>query len=127
MERRKNTRIPFTIDAVIRHEDRPISGTLLNISLCGMCIEIQVKLPLHAAVDVDVILENGGSRMSLTLPGEVIRSEPGQTAVKLTRMTLDSYSRVRDLMMNNTDDPGSIMTEFHKFISENRIGQPRQQ
>lgn len=121
MERRTSTRIPFSINAVIRHGDRPIAGTLLNISLCGVCIDIPVELPLYAVVDVEIILENGGSRLNLTLPGEVIRSGPAGTALRLTRMTLESYGRLRDLMADRVDDPELIMSEFRKFISDNRI------
>jgi hypothetical protein len=121
MERRTNTRVPFTIESIIRYGDRLINGTLLNISLHGMCIDLPEKIPLHTVVDVEVILETGASRINLFLPGEVIRSESGGTAVRLIRMNLDSYIAVRDLMMNNADDPESIMDEFRSFISENRI------
>ncbi|MBN1495869.1 MAG: PilZ domain-containing protein [Spirochaetes bacterium] len=117
-ERRTHTRVPFTIDATVKHGKRRISGLLLNISLLGMYIEIADKIPLNEVVDVEIVLDCGGSRMSLLLPGEVIRSESGGTAVKLREMNLDSYIALRNLMMDNASDPKTIMDEFSRFISD---------
>jgi hypothetical protein len=119
MERRTNTRVPFTIDAVIRYRDRPINGSLLNISLRGICIDIPEMLPLHAMADVEIILEAGSKRMNLFLPCEVIRSELGGTAVRLRNMNVESYIALRDIVMDNAQNPETIMDEFRSFLSEN--------
>lgn len=117
-ERRTHTRVPFTIDATVKHGERRISGILLNISLLGMFIEVPEKIPLNETVDVEILLDCGGSRMSLLLPGEVIRSESGGTAVRLMELNLDSYIALRNLMMDNSSDPKTIMDEFSRFISD---------
>ncbi len=119
MERRIFTRIPFNIESIIRFNDRPIQGTILNISLQGLFIDIPDALPHHALVGVEIILDSPGSRKTLLLPGQVIRSVSGGTAVKLMTLDLNSYIIIRNLMMDNSGNPEVIMDEFCRFIADN--------
>ncbi|MBP7734648.1 MAG: PilZ domain-containing protein [Spirochaetes bacterium] len=117
MERRLYTRIPFNIETIIRFNDRPIQGTVLNISLHGLFIDIPEALPDRALVGVEISMDSSGSHKSLLLPGLVVRSGSGGTAVKLMELDLESYTVVRDLMMDRSITPEVIMDEFCRFIA----------
>jgi hypothetical protein len=119
MERRIFTRVPFSIDSIIRFNDRPILGIVLNISLQGMFIDITESLPHHALVGVEIVLDSSGAHKTLLLPGQVIRSGSGGTAVRLMKLDLDSYIIIRNLMMDVSGNPEVIMDEFCRFIAEN--------
>ena len=118
MERRLFTRIPFNIESIIRFNDRPIEGTVLNISLHGMFIDVPEALPNRALVVVEIRMDSYSSHKSLLLPGLVVRSGPGGTAIMLMKLDLDSYIVVRDLMMDRSINPEVIMDEFCRFIAE---------
>lgn len=117
MERRLFTRIPFDIESIIRFNDRHIQGTVLNISLHGMFIDIPEALPDKAMVGVEISMDSSGSRKTLLLPGLVVRSGSGGAAVKLMELDLKSYTAVRDLMMDRSINPEVIMDEFCRFIT----------
>ena len=117
-ERRTFTRVPFTIESIIRFKDRPIKGTVLNICLQGMFIDIPESLPVESMVGVEILLESTGSRKTLLLPGQVIRSGSRGTAVKLMNLDLDSYIVIRNFIMDAAGNPETIMDEFCRFISE---------
>ncbi len=119
MERRIFTRIPFTIESNIRFNDRLIRGTVLNISLQGMFIDIPEALPDQALVGVEILLDSPGSHKTFLLPGQVVRSGSGGTAIRLMKLDLDSYILVRNLMMDNSGKPEVIMDEFCRFIADN--------
>jgi hypothetical protein len=121
MERRNFYRIPFTIDAVVHLDSMTAPGRVLNICLGGIYISVTERLPLHARVDVQLLLSSDSARKSLRLSGEIIRHDADGTAVKLMKLDLDSYIRIRDLMMDHTHDPESIMEEFGRFITEHGI------
>ena len=119
MERRIFTRIPFNIESIICFNDRPIRGTVLNISLQGMFIDIPEALPNQTLVGVEILLDSPGSHKTLLLPGQVVRSGSGGTAVRLMKLDLDSYIIIRNLMMDNSGNPEVIMDEFCRFIADN--------
>ena len=121
MENRKNIRIPFTLKSVIKFNETEIDGTVLNISLQGIFIDIPGSIPTGTVVVVELILEGYASQKILQLPGQIIRSGPDETAVKLISMKLDSYIALRDLLMNCSDDPDTVMKEFIGIITRNQI------
>jgi len=119
LERRIFTRIPFTIESVIRFNDKPIQGTVLNICLQGMFIDIPETLPNNALVGVEMLLNGSEIHRTLLVPGQVVRSGSNGTAVKLRKLDLDSYIIIRNLMMEHTGSPEVIMDEFCRFIADN--------
>ncbi len=119
MEKRKNVRIPFTIKSVIKYNETKLEGTVLNISLHGIFIDVPGTIPVGTVVVAELILEGYASHKTLRLPGQIIRSSADETAVKLGTMDLDSYITLRDLLMNCADDPDTIMKEFIEIITRN--------
>ncbi|GEM_PF-1229715 len=119
MERRIFTRVPFTIDSIIRFNNRPIQGTVLNICLQGMFIDIPETLPNNALVGVEMLLDGPDIHRTLLLPGQVVRSGSTGTAVRLMKLDLDSYIIIRNLMMEHSGAPEVIMDEFCRFIADN--------
>ena len=117
MENRKNIRIPFAIKSVIKFNETEIDGTVLNISLQGIFIDVPGSIPEGTVVVVELMLEGHASHRKLQLPGQIVRSGPDETAVKLITMKLDSYIELRDLLMNCSEDPDTIMKEFINIIT----------
>ena len=121
MERRAATRIPFTVKSFICHDETRHEGTVLDVSLEGLYIKVPYEFPLHMKVTVELQLETGGFRKKLAVKGTVVRHESEGSAVKFIRMDIDSYSELRDILMNKSDDPMMIMDEFYCFIEKNQI------
>jgi hypothetical protein len=119
MEKRKNIRIPFTIKSIIKFNEKKIEGTVLNISLRGLFIDIPEQIPLDSVVVVELMMDCQASNRLLQFPGRVIRSGPDESAVKFIRMNLDLYIALRDLLMNCSDDPDTVMKEFIETIIRN--------
>ncbi len=119
IERRIFTRVPFTIDSIIRFNNRPIQGTVLNICLQGMFIDIPETLPDQALVGVEMLMDGSDIHKSLLLPGRVVRSGSKGTAIHLKKLDLDSYIIIRNILMEHSGTPEVIMDEFCRFIAEN--------
>jgi hypothetical protein len=58
------------------------------------------------------MLSSFESKLLIEADGKIIRSEPSSLAVEFTRLDLDSYHHLRQLILNNTDDPEKAEQEF---------------
>jgi hypothetical protein len=58
------------------------------------------------------MLSSFESKLLIEADGNIVRSEPSSLAVEFTRLDLDSYYHLRQLILNNTDDPEKAEQEF---------------
>lgn len=113
-EKREFIRVPFNTEVEIQVQGRTIkSKTGIDISMTGLRLTIEQSVPLAGvACGVKIILAASEPRVVIETQGTVIRSGPGSLAVTFTELDLDSYHHLRQLIMNNTDEPERAEREF---------------
>lgn len=113
-ERRGFTRIPFHTDVEILAGDQiHCSSNGIDISMSGLRITAKGTLPAEGAPCIaKITLKASDNWILIEAKGSVIRSEPGDLAVRFTELDIDSYQHLKQLILNNTDEPELAEQEF---------------
>jgi hypothetical protein len=113
-ERRGFVRVPFNTEVVIEGEGKTIqSREGINLSMSGIRILTSDSIPPPGSpCQVKILLQAAESRLPIEARGMVVRSEPGFLAVQFTELDLDGYHHLRQIILNNTDEPEKAEREF---------------
>ena len=113
-DRRGFIRVPFRTEVAVRVGDRIIrANTEINVSMGGLHMMSDDALPAPGVpCRVSIMLSSFENKLLIEADGKVIRSEPGSLAVEFTQLDLDSYHHLRQLIINNTDEPEKAEQEF---------------
>jgi len=113
-ERREFIRVPFNTKVEIHIQGRIIkSETAIDISMTGLRIAVEQAVPPPGTpCGVNIILAAADPRVIIEARGSVVRTEPGNLAVAFAELDLDSYHHLRQLILNNTDEPERAEREF---------------
>ncbi|MBM9513529.1 PilZ domain-containing protein [Desulfogranum marinum] len=100
-ERRQAQRIHFTSTALVHFDSgQTLSAAVKteNISLKGLFIITETKIPLQTDCSVDITLEGKSSTLQFTVVGTVCRHEPEGFAMVFSTLSPDSYAHITNLM-----------------------------
>ena len=100
-ERRTAQRIHFTSTALVHFgSGQTLSATVEteNISLKGLLLSTEAKIPLHTECSVDIRLEGMSSTLHFTVVGTVCRHEPGGFAVAFSQIDPASFAHITNLL-----------------------------
>ena len=113
-EKREFIRVPFNTTVVVRVQDRVIrSQGEINISMGGVRLSTRDAIPpAEALCRVTINLGGSASPIHIEVKGTIVRSQEGSLAVKFIDLDLDSYQHLRQLIVNNADDPDRAELEF---------------
>jgi hypothetical protein len=114
IEKRGFIRVPFNTTVEVRVPGRVIrSQEGINISMSGVRLSTpEVIRPAKVPCQVTINLGGSESPIRIDAMGTTIRSRAGSLAVKFIDLDLDSYQHLRQLIVNNTDDPDRAEQEF---------------
>jgi hypothetical protein len=123
-EKRGFIRIPFNTKVEVRAQGRTIRSLEgINLSMSGIRLTTGDAVPVaETPCQVKITLSASEDRLLIEANGKVIRSEPGSLAVEFMELDLDSYHHLRQIILNNADDPEKAEKEFmaHWGIRETR-------
>jgi hypothetical protein len=124
-EKREFVRVPFTTKAEIQIGDLSIrSSSGINISLNGLRLATEQSVADEGdACIIKIILKAFDHHVIIEAQGQVARTGPGYLAVVFTELDPDSYLHLRQLIINNADDPLRAEEEFDTHWG---IRRPRQ-
>lgn len=114
MEDRVQPRVIFHVSASLDFNGHTVNGNVENLSMSGMLINTTDQLPEDTEADVTVYLSGTSSELSLNMSCEVIRKETHGIAVKFTRIDIDSYVHLRNIIAFNKMDEYMIIKEFEE-------------
>ncbi len=121
IERRKNVRVPFSVESKVKLGDKEFKGIVLNLSFHGMLLEIKEPAPVDSILEVNMVISSGETEREVKLPGTVIRSDKKGTALKLMKLNHDSLNILKDILVEKYSNPDQIVSEFCRFITESNI------
>ncbi|MFZ5649152.1 MAG: PilZ domain-containing protein [Bacillota bacterium] len=119
MEKRSLSRVLFNTKAIVRCRGTELDGEVENVSLNGMYIRTQQKIPIGEMVEITMHLAGDTSSLSINLEGKVIRSAEGGIGLMYQKVDLDSFIHLRNIVSYNSVDSDRVMDEFLQFIKKN--------
>ena len=116
MEKRKNKRVPFHAEAMVKNKDIMINGKIDNLSMRGMFLNTDGRLTANDQVEITILLTGSSSQLSIDLTGTVIRQTGTGIAIVFKEMDLDSFIHLRNVVSYNSSDADEIMDEYLRSI-----------
>jgi hypothetical protein len=116
MEKRKNKRVPFHAEAMVKNKDIMINGKIVNLSMRGMFLNTDGRLPNDDQVKITILLTGSSSQLSIDLMGRVSRQTDIGIAIVFKEMDLDSFIHLRNVVAYNSTDADEIMDEYLRSI-----------
>jgi hypothetical protein len=119
-ERRGFVRVPFNTEVVIVAGDWSLrTGNGIDISMSGLHLSgldrTDSGKPLPGtACSTSIHLQASGHRALIEADGRIIRSGPDELAVEFIEIELDGYQHLRQLILNNADDPDRAEQQFNE-------------
>ncbi|MEA2060947.1 MAG: PilZ domain-containing protein [Thermodesulfobacteriota bacterium] len=105
-ERRRHTRVDFLTHIVLKSKGSEIAaqGSSRDLSCKGIFINTREKLAENDGVEVKIILSGGGQNIELFMDAFVARVEAHGLGLEFTRMDLDTYTYLKNIVMYNKDE-----------------------
>jgi len=123
VEKRRFSRVPFRKLAAVRSTDGALEmeGEISNISLAGMLLDCDNRMPVGTEVDVEIILVDGNPELEITVKGKVVRISEAGTAVQfmLKGIPFESLTHLRYVVAYNLGDDDTVMDEYFEHIDAN--------
>lgn len=114
MEDRVQPRVIFHVSASLDFDGRTVNGNVENLSIGGMLVNTADEVPESAEAEVTVYLSGSSSELSLNMTCEVIRREPHGIAVRFSKIDIDSYIHLKNIIAFNKLDEYRIIKEFEE-------------
>lgn len=113
-EKREFVRVPFIMGTTVRTSHRTIwSSTTLDISMNGLRVATTENVPPEGTLcEVEIVLAETPEPVIIEARGSIVWSETGTLAVHFSEVDVDSYDHLRQLILNNSEDPERAEKEF---------------
>lgn len=112
-ERREKTRVPFKTEVVVKAGDSEIVSNAFSkdISIKGMFIETDVKIPAGTPCVIEIKLTGTSSKLSLRMTGNIVLQNKSGLGIVFNSIDYDSYFHLKNLLMYNASDPAALEKE----------------
>ena len=109
-EKRKSVRVPFRTEIIIDYDGYKmrLGGDSVNLSLSGILVEAEKKIPLGTACRIRLKLTGTRKPIEITMDGRVVRQDHLGFGIRFDEMDLDSYTLLKEVVRHNTDDPDRL-------------------
>lgn len=91
MEQRKYPRVDIETEALIRNGANDFRGTLRNISLCGIYVSTESRIPLGASAEVIFAATLPSRKGAVKVQGKVVRTDDEGIAFSVQNIDVDSF------------------------------------
>ncbi len=100
-ERRKARRITFETSALVQVDgSEPFAAEVEteNISLKGLFLKTDKLIPVNTDCSVEIGLQGTTSNMRFTVEGKICRHDPSGLGIAFTRLNVDNYTHISNLV-----------------------------
>jgi hypothetical protein len=98
MEKRNRPRVVFDSQADIAYNGNTISCEIENLSMEGMFLQTNEKIPEKTEVNASIQLSGSTTNLCIDLKGTVVRCEKNGIAIKFNEIELDSFIHLRNVV-----------------------------
>lgn len=118
MSTRKFSRVKFCVDATVKTGDRQFNGGVENLSMSGMFLVTEERLPMDDSADITIGLTGTSPQISVNFTGRVSRIDENGMAFTFQKIDLDSYTHLKNIIAYNIEDSEKVMEEIYTSIDE---------
>ncbi len=118
MEKRKFERVDLRTEALVRHRDVTFRGEVENLSLKGLFVRTDQKVPLHERVDVAMFFHGSSSELSFSLEASVVRATDEGIGLNFRKIDIDSLVRAELPVTASGAERQKVIEEFYGFVEE---------
>jgi hypothetical protein len=118
MSTRKFSRVRFNVEATIKVGERQFQGGVENLSMTGMFLVTDERLPEGEAVDITIVLTGTEPPISVNFNGRVSRIIGNGMGFIFEKIDLDSYMHLKNIVAYNIDDAEKVLEEICHSIDE---------
>jgi len=109
--KRKFSRVEFKIVATVKHGQRQFVGAVSNLSLGGVFLATDQRLPVGEIADIVIALDDQPEN-SVEMAGKVARVTDDGIAFNFDKIDYDSFIHLKNLVALNSGDEGKIQGEM---------------
>ena len=120
MEKRRFTRVDFTINALVQYGEHSFRGEVENVSLHGILIRTDQPMPLGTRADITICLSEMEPQILIQLSAVAVRTTENGIAFQFDRIDIDSFTHLRSIISYQKGDADAVMDEFSDFVEQNR-------
>jgi hypothetical protein len=115
---REFTRIPIHLMVEVTSGDVVIkTDKTTDLSMKGIGLLTDKMLPKNSDCNVRIFLGDGSSGININVKGRVMRSTESQMAIEFTKIDLDSYEYLQNLVMHNSNaSHDKVEEEIHNHL-----------
>ncbi|CAN2039037.1 Type IV pilus assembly PilZ [Candidatus Magnetomoraceae bacterium gMMP-15] len=116
-DKRKRTRVEFITHVILKIEgsENLIEGDSHDLSMNGLFIQTERRIPIGTPCDLKLILPGGSVEMFLNIKGEISRHTQEGMGIRFSSMNPDTFSHLKKIAMYNSSDPDTIEEEIFKL------------
>jgi hypothetical protein len=115
-DRRNFSRVDFRVSALLQAEGVAIKGEVTDISLHGLYMETEEKIPVGSPVEVTIYLSSAAEPIVINVKGTVARLVPGGIGCAFDKMDVESFAHLRSIISYQGGDESKVMAEFSEYI-----------
>jgi hypothetical protein len=124
MEKRRFTRVDFVINALVKYDATAFRGEVENLSLHGIFIKTDQRMPLDTTADITICLAELEPEILINLSAKAVRIDDGGIGFKFDRIDVDSFTHLRSIISYRKGDADSVMNEFTDFLEQSPKDKP---
>ncbi len=113
MNSRNFTRVNYAVGASIKYGNEVVICNTDNLSLRGMYLKTDHEIPLNVPVHVTVYHSN---QPSLKVNAKVVRKEANGIGLQISKLNVNSFVQLRNIVSENVNDTGAVMRETFKML-----------
>ena len=113
MTSRDFTRVNYAVGASISYGNQVAICTTGNLSLHGMFLRTGFEPPLNVPVHITVY---HSELSSIKVNARVVRRGDNGIGLQITKLNIDSFVQLRDLVAEQSQDQGAILQETYKML-----------
>ncbi|MGH9425468.1 MAG: PilZ domain-containing protein [Terriglobia bacterium] len=114
---RRFSRVQVQLFVEIRHDDIHLSSNKTHdVSMKGLFVHTGKTLPIGTQCNVKLMLEGSQGEQSIEVRGQVVRVTNAGMAVEFHESDLDSYQRLRNLILFNSPNAAQAEDELDGHV-----------
>jgi len=111
VNQREFTRVRVEVRVRVQAGTAGCSGLVRSVSMNGMAVQTEERLPLGTECDLTLVLAEG--QAEIVLSGRVVDHRPDGMAFQFTKVVgLESFEHLRNLVVYNTSEIEQVEREF---------------
>lgn len=103
--------------AIVTSRSIEIHGEVEDLSLNGIRLRTSQKVDCSKAVKVKIVFRSASSELWVKIPGRVIRHETDGMVIQFTKISLDSYAHLRNIISNLLGDRRKVSGELLAYLT----------